>query len=166
MKKLDKRQIIILVVAVLCILYAAYEFLIARPSAQKAKEQALAASAEPAFDVDTLTGDLASYKPSDVELYIEEKAAVEWGQSPFWEKTAYQEFVGKEASGPDLAAVNITYSGYIDTGRKKIAILNGAEYIAGELLEIADFVLKSVATDKVVVLNNKTGAELEVPIQE
>ncbi|MBP7232114.1 MAG: hypothetical protein KBA28_09290 [Syntrophaceae bacterium] len=165
MKKLDKRQMIILAVAALCALYAAYEFLIARPAADKAKQQV--ATVAESFDINTLTGDMAVYKPSGVDLYIEEKAEMEWGKSPFWEKTAYQEFVGREASGIETAAVKIIYSGYIDSGRKKIAVLNGAEYGAGEPLEMLEgYILKSVTTDKVVVYNRKTGAELEVPIQE
>jgi len=162
MKKLEKRQIIILVVAALCALYAAYEFLIARPAAQKAKQQA--ASATESFDVSSLTGDLTGYKASGVDLYIEEKAEMGWGENPFWDRAAYQEFVGREAIGS--TAAKIIYSGYIDAGRKKVAILNGAEYVVGENLELEDYVLKSVKYSNVIIVNRKTGVELDVPIQE
>lgn len=164
MKKLEKRQIIILVVAALCALYAAYEFLIARPAAQKAKQQAASASATESFDVSSLTGDLTGYKASGVDLYIEEKAEMGWGESPFWDRAAYQEFAGREATGS--TAAKIIYSGYIDAGRKKVAILNGAEYTVGENLELEDYVLKSVKYTNVIIVNRKTGVELDVPIQE
>jgi hypothetical protein len=164
MEKLEKRQIIILVVAALCVLYAAYEFLIARPAAQKAKQQAASSSAVESFDVASLTGDLTGYKASGVELYIEQKAEMGWAESPFWNKAAYQEFAGREAAGS--TTVQIIYSGYIDAGRKKVAILNGAEYVTGETLELEDYVLKSVKSSNVIIVNRKTGVELDVPIQE
>ena len=165
MKKLEKRQIIILVVAALCALYAAYEFLIAQPAAKKVKEQAAAPVAQ-TFDINAFTSDLASYKVSSVDLYIEKQAEMTWGKSPFWEKKAYQEFVGKDAAGADSVVAKVIYSGYIDTGRKKIAILNGAEYAAGESLELEGYMLKSVKSANVIIVNRKTGAEIEVPIQE
>jgi hypothetical protein len=164
MKKLEKRQIIILVVAALCALYAAYEFLIARPAAKKAKKQT--APVAETSSINTLASDLANYKVSSVDLYIEEKAEMDWGKSPFWEKTAYQEFAGKETAGAEVAAAQFIYSGYIDTGRKKIAVINGAEYAAGEPLEVKGYMLKSVKYSSVIIVNSATGAELDVPIQE
>jgi len=164
MKKLEKRQIIILAVAALFALYAAYELLIVGPSAKKAKIKAAAAQAESVADG---TGsDVASYQITAAEAYIVTKAETDWGKSPFWEKASYREFAGKEAGAPAVNAVKIIYAGYMESGRKKIAIINGVEYERGESLEIEGYVLKNVTKSNVVVVNRKTGDELSVPIQE
>ncbi|MDD4861659.1 MAG: hypothetical protein PHI33_06075 [Smithellaceae bacterium] len=162
MKKLEKRQIIILAVAALFALYAAYEFLIARPSAKKIKAEANPVQVE-SF-VSTLSSDLMKYKVVGVDTYIIKKAETDWNKSPFWEKVSYREFTGNKAGG--VAAAKIIYSGYVDTGSKKIAIINGLEYEAGESLDVDDFALKRVTPSRILVVNPKTGSELYFPIQE
>ena len=86
MAKLNKRQIIILAVAVVFILYAAYEFLIAGPAAKKAK-----AAADPA-QVNTFVSDLQKDLIKDiiagVDAYIITKAEANWEKNPFWDKRA------------------------------------------------------------------------------
>ena len=165
MKKLEKRKIIILAVAAIFALYAAYELLIAGPAAKKAKTQATAAQTESVANV--AGGDVAGYQVSAAEAYIVKKAETDWDKSPFWEKASYREFAGKEAGAPAVAnAAKIIYFGYMESGRKKIAIINGAEYESGESLDIEGYVLKSVNPSRVVVVNRNTGDELTVPIQE
>lgn len=165
MKKLEKRQIIILAVAALFALYAAYELLIAGPAAKKAKIQDAAVQTETVAQAAD-AGDMTTYQVSAAEAYIVKKAEADWGKSPFWEKAAYREFVGREAAASVASAVKIIYSGYMEAGRKKIAIINGVEYERGEALEIEGYVLKNVTQSNVVVLNRDTGDELSIPIQE
>jgi hypothetical protein len=89
---------------------------------------------------------------------------MEWGKSPFWDRASYREFAGNETGLG--AAVKIIYSGYVDTGRKQLAIINGWEYEAGDELDIEGYVLKSVTPSRVLITNRKTGGELYVPIQD
>jgi hypothetical protein len=160
MKKLEKRQIIILAVAALFCLYAAYELLIVGPAAKSAKLKAAAVQTESVAAVNST--DLAGYQVSAAEAYIVKKAETEWDKNPFWEKASYREFVGKEAGASTVSAVKIIYSGYMESGRKKIAIINGVEYESGEALVTEGYVSQS----RVVVVNRNTGDELSVPIQE
>ncbi len=165
MKKLNTRQIIILAIAALCVLYAAYELLIARPAAQKAKATKIENKVVEAQSlVNTLSSDLTKYKVSDVDTYIAKRAETDWNKNPFWEKSSYREFVGNEAGG--VAAAKIIYSGYVETGGKKVAIINSFEYVTGESLDVEGYVLKSVTPSRVLVVNRKTGSQLYVPIQE
>lgn len=161
MKKLEKRQIIILALAALFVLYAGYEYLIAGPAAKKAKTQATEVPIS-AF-VDALSNDFIKYKAAGVDAYIAKKAEAEWGKNPFWERNAYREFAGNDAGS---GSTRIVYSGYVDTGGKQMAIINGWEYEAGESLEIEGYVLKSVNPTRVLITNRKTGGELSIPIQE
>ena len=162
MQKLNKRQIVILVVAALFVLYAGYELLIAGPAAKKAKIQAK--PVEISSYVNALSSDLSKNKVSDVDAYIAKRAELDWHGNPFWDRTSYREFVGKDAiSG---AGAKLIYSGYVDTGRAKMAIINGCEYGVGESLDVEGYVLKAVAPSSVLIQNRNTGGELSVPIQE
>lgn len=161
MKKLNTREIIILAVTLLVVLYAAYELLIARPTAKKAKTESNAVEIQ-SF-INTLSKDLMKDKVVGVDAYIAKRAETEWNKNPFWGKASYNEFVGKETGG---GAVKIIYSGYVDTGGKKIAVINSFEYEAGEFLDVEGYVLKRVTPSRVLVVNRKTGSELYVPIQE
>jgi len=162
MKKLEKRQIIILAIAALFVLYAIYELLIAGPAAKKAKTVSTPAEIEAV--VNTLSGDLMKYRAGGVDAYLAKRAETEWGKSPFWERESYRIFAGnKEGS---VAGVKFIYSGYVDTERSKIAIINGVEYQTGEALEIEGYELKSVMPESVLIVNRRTGSQLSVPIQE
>lgn len=161
MKKLEKRQIIILAIAAVFMLYAAYEYLIAGPAAKKAKMESKPVNIS--TFVDALNNDFVKYKAAGVNAYIAKKAEADWVKNPFWERNAYREFAGNDSgSSPS----RIVYSGYVDTGGKQMAIINGWEYAAGESLEIEGYVLKSVTPTRVLIINRNTGGELSVPIQE
>ena len=70
------------------------------------------------------------------------------------------------AAGGSSSAAKIIYSGYVDAGIMKIAVINGLEYKAGEQLEMEGYVLKRVTPSKVLIVNKNTGSEVEIPIQE
>ena len=161
MKKLDKRQIIILVIAALFVLYAAYEYLIAGPAAKKAKTEIK--PVEIASFVEALNNDFVKYKAAGADAYIVRKAQTEWSKNPFWERNSYREFAGNAAGS---STSRIIYSGYVDTGGKQMAIINGWEYAAGESLDMEGYVLKSVTPTRVLISNRNTGGELSIPIQE
>lgn len=162
MKKLNKRQIIILVIMAIAIIYAAYDFLIGQPAVKKAKIEATPIEIE-SF-ITSISNDVMKNKMAGVEVYIIKKAEADWGRNPFWMRSEYREFAGDEAGG-GLAA-KIVYSGYVDSGRKRMAIINGYEYEPGDVLEIEGYVLKSVTPSRVLIANPGTGSELFIPLQE
>jgi hypothetical protein len=160
MAKLNKRQIIILVIAALFILYAAYEYLIAGPAAKKAK--AVANPAQINTFVSDLQGDLIKDIVAGVDSYIIGMAEKDWQRNPFWERSSYKEWAAREGG----AGAKIIYSGYVDSGKKKLAVINGFEYRIGEQLEMEGYVLKGITPSKVILLNKNTGSEIEITIQE
>jgi hypothetical protein len=162
MKKLNKRQIIILAVTAMVALYAAYDLLIAGPTGAKTKIEAKPVEIE-SF-VNTIRNDLAKTKAAGFDIYVAARAETEWNRSPFWEETSYREFVGKETGG--VVKAKIIYSGYVEAGRKKMAIINGWEYEAGESIDIEGYSLKSISPSRVLIVNRNTFSELYVPIQE
>lgn len=162
MKKINKREIIILAIAALAVLYGAYEFLIAQPAARKARIEAK--PIEVGSLVTKINTDLAKDKISELDVSIATKADKEWSKSPFWDRSSYLELAGNEESM--AAGLKVIYSGYVDAGRKAMAIINGSEYEAGESLEIEGYMLQSVTPSRIIIVNRSTGSELYVPIQE
>ena len=162
MKKLEKRQIIILAVAALFVLYAVYELLIAGPAAKKARTETQPVKIE-SF-INDMNSNIMKYQIAGSEIHIVKRAETNWGKSPFWEQASYREFAGNEAGSGIVA--KIIYSGYVDTGGKQLAIINGVEYEAGEKLEIEGYVLKSVSPSRILILNRNTDSELNISIQE
>ena len=162
MDKLNKRQIIILSIAALFVLYAAYEYLIARPAAKKAKDEADSAQVDTV--VNDLKKDLIKNIVAGVDAYIITKAEANWEKNPFWERQAYREWAAKDGTGSSQD--KIIYSGYVDSGKRRLAVINGYEYREGEKLEMEGYLLKSIKPSRVLIVNKNTGNEIEVPIQE
>ena len=166
MAKLNKRQIIILVVMAVFVLYGAYEYLIATPS-RKSADNTKSDTVEINSFVTGLTNELAKDSAAGVDSYIISRAEAEWKNNPFMEKSSYREYSENEgAAGGKASAVKIIYSGYVDAGKKKMAVINGVEYGLGEQLELEGYVLKNITSSKVVIFNKNTGSEVSIPIQE
>jgi len=168
MGKLKKREIIILVIAALFVLYAGYEYLIARPASKKVETSAANVdSVKKNTSISKLTNDLSKDKLNDFDAYVIRKIETDWSKDPFWKKDVYKEWAAKEdaAKGGSTAA-KIIYSGYVDSGKNKMAVINGLEYRIGEQLEIEGYILKKITSSKVVIFNKNTGNNEEIPLQE
>src|SRR5450759_2555999 len=126
MDKLSKRQIIILSIAALFVVYAAYEYLIASPASKKIttndKQQEISTL------VSGLTNDLIKdTQAAGMDAYIITRAEADWQKNPFWDRSSnsYKEWAAIQgAAGGSSSAAKIIYSGYVDAGKMKIAIIN------------------------------------------
>jgi hypothetical protein len=167
MAKLKKREIIILAVAALFVLYAGYEYLIAGPTSKKVKTSASADSVKVETFTGRITKDLGKDNIDDLDKYVIRRMETAWGKNPFWKKDSYKAWVNREglAKGSGVLA-KIIYSGYVDSGKNKMAVINGFEYRIGEELEIEGYVLKQITSSKVLIFNKNTGNKEEIPLQE
>jgi len=168
MPKLKKREIIILVVAAVFVLYAGYEYLIAGPASKKVKTSATSVdSVKNNTSISGLASDLSKNKINDFDAYVIRRMETDWGKNPFWKKDSYRAWVAREdAAKGSSAAAKIIYSGYVDSGKNKMAIINGFEYRIGEQLEIEGYILKQITPSKVLIFNKSTGNKEEIPLQE
>jgi len=163
MANLKKREIVILVIAALFILYAAYVYLIAGHLTGK-KVATSAESVKTEAFITGLADDLNKNKISDFDNYIIQRTAADWRKNPFLKRDLYRAWLAKD--GGVGSAVKIIYSGYVDSGKKKMAVLNNLEYRIGEELKEEGYVLKQIMPSKVVIFDKRTGNNLEIPIQE
>jgi len=166
MAKLKKREIIILVIAALFVLYAGYEYLIAGPANKKIITNAGSDSVDINNSITGITKDLGKDKITDFDAYVVKRMEADWGKNPFWKKDMYKAWVNKEGLAKGGILDKIIYSGYVDSGKIKLAVINGFEYRIEEQLEIEGYVLKQIMPSKVIIFNKNTGNKEEIPLQE
>jgi hypothetical protein len=162
MANLKKREIIILVIAALFVLYAVYALLIAGRLPGK-KVQTSADSVKIETLVSGMANDLNKNKLSDFDNYIIKRAPVDWGKSPFLNRDLFRAWLAKDSGG---GSVKILYSGYVDSGKYKMAVLNNVEYRIGEELKEEGYILKRITPLKVIIFDKRAGNNFEIPIQE
>jgi hypothetical protein len=104
------------------------------------------------------------------DAYLITRVKTDWLRNPFYDKKSYQEWKasGKPAGAADgtVAKAAFHYMGYLETGEKKVAIINEIEYVAGDRLEKSDYILKRIEATSIVVANRTDGATLVIPLQE
>ena len=164
MDRLKKREIIILVIAALFILYAGYEYLIAGPASKKVKTSAESVNINTSST--GITKDLGKDKITDFDAYVIRRMEADWGKNPFWKKDLYKEWGNREGVAKSGVLAKIIYSGYVDSGKNKMAIINGLEYRLGEELELEGYVLKQITPSSVLIFNKYTGNKEEIPLKE
>ena len=168
MAKLKKREIIILVIAALFILYAGYEYLIAGPASKKiiTSTSTSTESVNINTSITGITKDLGKDKITDFDAYVIRRMEADWGKNPFWKKDSYKAWVARDGAASGSVLAKIIYSGYVDSGKHKMAVINGFEYRIGEQLEIEGYVLKQITPSKVLIFNKNTGNKEDIPLQE
>ncbi|MGZ6236925.1 MAG: hypothetical protein ACXWMJ_06350 [Syntrophales bacterium] len=104
------------------------------------------------------------------DAYVLSRAEMEWARDPFYERKSFRGWEKRreqaKAGGGVAQRVSFSYSGYLKVRDKNMAIINGVEYEAGDPLEIEGYVLKRIYPGKVVIVNKKSGAKFDVPLQE
>ena len=169
MLKLTRQQMIILSVMTLVILFAAYDFFITPRSKAEIVDIGKKTSELDAFLTD-ITSRLPKGSLPAADAYALSRAESAWVHDPFYEKKSFREWEKRKeqarVGGGISQKVSFSYSGYLKVSNKNLAIINGLEYEAGEPLEIAGYVLKKIYPGKVVIVNEKSGAQFDVPLQE
>jgi hypothetical protein len=102
---------------------------------------------------------------------ILKKAEAEWPQNPFLKIKKPQAAAPAETAKVEKTGArprpNLTYTGYIDMGEKRLAIINGMEYETGDQVEPGGLVVKSILPGKVVMVYNRgEGAPIELSLKE
>ena len=169
MPKLTGQQMIILSIMILVILFAAYDFFITPRSKTEIVDIGKKTSELDAFLTD-ITSRLPKGSLPAADAYVLGRAESAWVHDPFYERKSFREWEKHKeqakAGGGILQKVSFSYSGYLKVNNRNLAIINGLEYEAGEPLEIAGYVLKKIYPDKVVIVNEKSRAKFDVPLQE
>jgi hypothetical protein len=169
MGQLNKRQVVILGIMVIMVIYGIYAFL-GTPQAKKGGEDLATRSTQLKSFVSTLVATASSDGPGMFDTYVLSQAKADWKGDPFLERSSYRDWMkAKQAAkteGPAAKKVTINYTGFVEAGGRKVAIINGVEYGVGDQLEAEGYVLRSILPGKIVVESRSDNTRLEVPFQE
>jgi hypothetical protein len=169
MVKLGKREMIIMGVVAIVILYAVFDFL--SPKKKNSGIDMVEKTAELNTFVTELAGSLEKGTAKNLGTIIFSRAEKEWAKDPFLDGKAFKAWTESKTvkAREDESAVpkiEFIYSGYLEVGRKRMAIINGIEYNEGEVLDVKGYMLKSVSPSRILIENREIGATVNVPLQE
>lgn len=172
MPKLTTRQIIILGVMILAVLYGAYDFFYAGR-----KKAAAVDPAKKASDLNVFISDMAvalsKDTPSPVDAHMIKRAEAGWAKDPFYDRKTDREWAAVKEPAPAGGAIppgtakrQFNYTGYVDAGRNKIAVVNGNEYGVGDALDVEGYILKGIYPTRVTVYNRETRRSFDIPLED
>ena len=169
MAKLGKREMIILGVVAIVILYAVFDFL--SPNKKDSGLDMVQKTSELNTFVTELAGSREKETAKNLGIIIFSRAEKEWTQDPFLDGKAFKVWTeSKTIKAKDeesaVQGIEFIYSGYLEVGSKRMAIINGIEYNEGEVLDVKGYVLKSISPSRVLIENRGIGAAVNVPLQE
>lgn len=141
---MSKREKGILIVMALAVLYGGYSLL--APSSDPTQPAATMPSLQNVEDfVLGVIAEVPRFSLNTAEEYMIAAAVAPWGENPFLKVKL------EENDAPDKLSVTVpepkvplVYSGFIELGDRRLAILNGREYEPGDALEISGYSLLAV----------------------
>ncbi|MCF8050020.1 MAG: general secretion pathway protein GspB [Desulfobacterales bacterium] len=163
---MNKREKIILVLMGLAVLYGAFEYL--WPSGESAAPgQKKQSTEELSAYVTGIAASLPQMSVSKAEKYAIASAAAKWTQDPFLQVRLPEKQDQAETEETISAEeFNLRYTGYIEMGANRIAIINGREYGIGEFLKETPYRLKDISPNRVLIQADNQEKSFVLPIEE
>ena len=98
------------------------------------------------------------------ENYVIARAEAAWAKDPFYKKVLP---VAAKAGPGGAGAQDIVYSGYVDMGEKKLAVINGNTYRVGDKLDFGGaFYLTSVEPSRVVIADRQNQRNIVIKLKD
>lgn len=166
------REKIIVGIMCLTIVYGAYELIFrGRTRPMPASSAAGSSTGDLKSFVAEITGKLANEKVSMDYQHMIRQAGADWTKDPFLQSAASLKKrlspVGSAPKKPSRSAKpRYTYSGFMQLGDTKLAIINGIEYAVGEKLPNKAYYVKTISTNRVVLARVNGDETIQVFITE
>ncbi len=110
---------------------------------------------------------------SETDNYLIKQALAKWKREPFVKPQLYvkpvkleEEDIDQEEEVITAQELNLIYSGYLEAVDKQLAIINGMEYEAGEMLGQEGYFIKSILPARVVIGIIGRKNDIILPIEE
>lgn len=104
---------------------------------------------------------------SKEQAYILQKAWAEWKQDPFVKVQRKLSRKEQEARQPLVLNSKVAYTGFLQMGDKRLAIINGVEYEVGDILEPEGLVVRTINPNHVVIAApDKRNKTVIIPMEE
>ena len=159
---MNKREKIIVGVMVLSILFALVYFLSPAITWQGAKPAEQYTGSEKI--IQEIAAELKKVASSPNENHVIARAEAAWAKDPFYKKVMP---VAAKAGPGGAGAQDIVYSGFVDMGEKKLAVINGNTYRVGEKLDFGGaFYLKSVEPSQAVIADRQNQRNIVIKLKD
>lgn len=155
----------------LTIVYGAYDLLGSRRKQKSVSPDTMPNTAGDlkSFVAD-VTGKLAGEKVSKEYQYMIRQAGAQWTKDPFihssrpLKKRLLPLKMTPTPARP--SAPDFDYSGFMQLGTTRIAIINGMEYVEGEALSDKTYYIKSISPHRVVIGKVDSKETIQISIRE
>ncbi len=158
---MNKREKIIVALMVVVILIALISFV---PSPFSGKADVSSSSQARLTELRELTTKISEEMSKEdltkTEKLILELADTAWSKDPFIGKSLAAAAESGQGQARDS---NFSYTGFIDTGTKRLAVINGMEYEVGEMLQSGGYIVSAIAPGVVVLEGKEKQGKLSVP---
>ena len=166
------REKILVGLMCLAILYGAFE-LFWTPTTHKPPGRKTAVSDK---DLQKFAAEVAQKldkeKMTDKEIYRIEKASVKWNKDPFLQDPGPLSdkkpvnALADHGEQPSGMPEDLVYSGYLQLGETKMAVINGMEYTVGESLGLNGLYIKKIGSQRVTIGKLKSKETFQLSLQE
>lgn len=102
---------------------------------------------------------------SPEQNYVLEMAGIQWQRDPFY-VLPEQTDIAEGDSEAEGTSDKLKYTGYLEIGNTKMAIINGMEYRTGESLEQGGGTVRNILPGRVIIESAGTGEKISVPYKE
>jgi len=162
---MTNREKIIVGLAALALGYGAMELLLPRAKVAPVSQPQ---SLEGLNVFITKVADATRVGTAEAGAIVIQKAEAAWKQDPFLEIQKAKAVKPPDKPTTETARLpNLVYNGFMELGSKRLAIINGQEYEAGDKLSPGGFTIKSILPTRVVLVSAQgEGAPIVLPLQE
>ena len=152
---------------VLSVIYGVYTIFFAAPR----EGEMLASSSDKELEAlnsfITKVADKTKNTLTKEEAYILQKAQEEWKQDPLIQIKPQISQAEKEARQPLVLDTKLLYTGYLQMGGKRLAIINNLEYEIGDKLEPGGLIVRNIYPNHVVIGSAvKKSKKVVLPLEE
>jgi hypothetical protein len=148
----NKREKIIVGVMCAAVVLGAYIFFFSSPSGKGGGSPGTPAAGETIEEVlKKVAATLGEVTVTDADRFVIAGAEAAWQADPFFEKKKEKASSAVEDAANLQTKIDVKYTGFIEMGTRRLAIINGQEYEPGEELPPGGIVLKKIDPDQVIV---------------
>ncbi|MBI9077659.1 MAG: hypothetical protein JEZ02_19805 [Desulfatibacillum sp.] len=107
-------------------------------------------------------------KPEEIAVYVVANSDRPFPQDPFYFRVKAQETESETVVEEEVMVPSITliYTGFIQVGRKFMAIINGLEYEIGDDVAGTGFLLRSIRPDRIEIVSREGKYSSQIPFVE
>lgn len=155
--KVSTREIILVAAMLAAVLYGAYDFFVV-----SSPNPSGTGSGGNAAQMDALIAEASKVLEEGGSYPV--YAAVVEGTETGWERDPF--YAGKAPVVSASTLGSVAYTGYLEIGARRIAVIDGVSYEIGNELEVGGYRVKRIASSSVVIEETGTGKNITVPLLE